>query len=103
MHPIVRMRRQMRGGFIKTKFNMVPIKAYGTKLFNDAKAQAVAYGKQQAHSLANQALSRASDALQNLTLGSGARKKIYDEDVDYALEGGKVRRAKRIKPLKFKH
>jgi ABC-type glutathione transport system ATPase component len=102
MHPIVRMRRQTRGGFIKTKFSMVPIKSYGSKLLNDAKAQALAYGKQQAHSLANQALSRASDALQNLTLGSGARKKIFDEDEE-GLSGGKVKRVRRIKPLKFKH
>jgi hypothetical protein len=96
-HPMLRMRKQMRGGFIKTKFSMVPIKTYGTKLFNDAKNKAIVYGKQQAHSLANQALSRATDALENLTMGSGARKEIYDED----LVGGKLR--KRIKPLKFKH
>jgi hypothetical protein len=71
------MRRQTRGGFIKTKFSIVPIKSYGSKLLNDAKAQALAYGKQQAHSLANQALSRASDdALQNLTLGSGVEKRF---------------------------
>ena len=91
-HPILRMRKQMRGGFIKTKFSMVPIKTYGTKLLNDAKS----YGRAQAHSLANQALSKATDALEKLTMGSGARKQ-YDE---LELEGGRIR--KRIKPLKFK-
>jgi hypothetical protein len=95
-HPMLRMRKQIRGGFIKTKFNMVPIKSYGTKLLNDAKSKAIAYGKQQAHSLANQALAKATDALDNLTMGSGARKQ-FDEDL---IEGGRVR--KRIKPLKFK-
>jgi ABC-type transport system involved in Fe-S cluster assembly fused permease/ATPase subunit len=95
-HPIMRMRK-VKGGFIKTKFNMVPIKSYGTKLFNDAKTKAIAYGKQQAESLANRAISKASDALENLSLGSGARKHLDGVEI----EGGKIR--KRIKPLKFKH
>jgi hypothetical protein len=99
MHPIVRMRRQARGGFIKTKFNMTPIKSYGTKLFNDAKTKAISYGKQQASNLANQALAHATNAIGNLAIGQGARKNFED---NYDLEGGKVRRAKRIKPLKFK-
>jgi hypothetical protein len=95
MHPIVAMRR-MKGGFIKTRMGLSPIKGYlktqGSKLLNEAKS----YGKEQAHRLATKAIDKASEALENLSLGEGM-KKDYDDEI-----GGRVRH-KRIKPLKFKY
>lgn len=86
MHPIVRMRK-IKGGFIKTRFNMVPIKNYGSKLLNNASSYV---------------LNKATDALQKLTLGQGARKKLELFEIEPEnLQGGKIR--KRIKPLNFKH
>jgi hypothetical protein len=79
MHPILRMRR-IKGGLIKTKFQMIPIKNY--------KTTAITNGV------------RIPESFKKLSIGGSAHKKEY-EHPDEEL-GGKVR-AVRIKPLKFKY
>lgn len=79
MHPILRMRR-IKGGLIKTKFQMIPIKNY--------KTNAITNGV------------RMPETFKKLSIGGAAHKKEYDNlDEEY---GGKVRTV-RIKPLKFKY
>lgn len=77
MHPIVGMRK-LKGGLIKTRFNMIPINK--GKISNGVR-------------LPNQ--------FNKLAIGGSAHKKDY-EHLEEMSEGGKVKRI-RIQPLKFKY
>lgn len=79
MHPILRMRK-MKGGLIKTRFNMVPIKSY--------RSNAITNGV------------RMPENFKKLSVGGSAKKKDFESSEEEL--GGKVR-AVRIKPLKFKY
>ena len=78
MHPILRMRK-IKGGLIKTKFHMVPIRPNRSNISNGV---------------------RMPESFKKLSVGGSAHKKEYEHS-DEEL-GGKVR-AVRIKPLKFKY
>ena len=77
MHPIIGM-RIIRGGFIKTRFGMVPIKK-----------NVISNGV------------RLPEKFNKLSVGGAAHKKDY-EHLDDRMEGGKLK-IKRIQPLKFKY
>lgn len=77
MHPIVGMRR-LKGGLIKTRFNMIPINK--NKISNGV---------------------RLSNQFNKLSVGGAAHKKDY-ENLEQRSEGGRVK-ISRIQPLKFKY
>lgn len=76
MHPILGLRK-IKGGFIKTKFNMVPVNK--SKISNGV---------------------RLPQNFNKLSIGGAAHRKDYEHIEDESV-GGKVRQS-RIKPLKFK-
>ena len=78
MHPILRMRK-IKGGLIKTKSQMIPIRQNKSSISNGV---------------------RMPESFKRLSIGGSAHKKEYEHS-DEEL-GGKVR-AVRIKPLNFKY